>query len=120
VLKGYRSRIGNSYLERARSVFGSWSSDEDKLRAIEYAEKGVDFISQDYVLPRRYNTLLRKNGGHSLEERNGFNRICLKYVFVPHEIKNGKTYLTASEATIGNDIIPTGRDCCFTAKDYKD
>ena len=78
--------------------------------------QGVKLIAQDFVEPAQIPTLLRKKGT-TLEMVEWYNRVCVKYVAQGNP--NGPTVegvsLTATEVTLGPDVIPAGRKCAFTA-----
>ena len=112
VVKTYWSEEGIQQTERNQGVFFSWS--EDKSEAIKKYQSGAKFITQALITPAKIPTLLRSNGGRSLEKVEWYNRICIKYVVNNPNDPNSKTTMTAIEATLGPDFVPAGRSCCFT------
>lgn len=82
----------------------------------EYFHKGYTIIAQDYVEPAKISAYLRKKSTN-LEEVEWYNRICVKYVVGgnPNGQDTPPVYLTATEVTLGPEIIPAGRKCAFTA-----
>ncbi|MGI8419233.1 MAG: hypothetical protein ACR2LN_01160 [Candidatus Levyibacteriota bacterium] len=79
-------------------------------------QQGVKIIAQDFVMPSKIRALLRKKGTN-LEPVEWYNRICVKYVAEgdPNAYAVPSVVLTATEVTLGPDIIPAGRKCAFTA-----
>jgi hypothetical protein len=73
-------------------------------------------IAQDFVEPTRIFAYLRKKGTN-LEPVEWYNRICAKYVVMgdPQADPLPEVALSATEVTLGPDIIPAGRKCAFTA-----
>jgi hypothetical protein len=76
----------------------------------------ASIIAQKYIEPQKISAFLRKKGS-TLEPVSWHNRICVKYVVDGDP--NGKTipevHLTATEVTLGPNVIPAGRKCAFTA-----
>jgi lambda repressor-like predicted transcriptional regulator len=81
-------------------------------------EKAV-LIAQQYIRPAKIKAYLRKKGTN-LEKVNWYNRICAKYVCLsnPNSRKIPDVVLTATEVTLGPNIIPSGRECAFTAAKF--
>jgi len=79
-------------------------------------KQGVKMVVQDFVVPARIPSFLRKKGTN-LELVNWYNRICVKYVVEgrPNDSLIPTVAMTAAEATLGPDIVPAGRKCAFTA-----
>ena len=79
-------------------------------------ENGYTIIAQDFVKPAKIHSYLRKKST-SLEAVEWYNRICVKYIVDGNP--NGKVvpvvHLTATEVTLGPDVVPAGRKCAFTA-----
>lgn len=92
------------------------SSDERWELLKQLLKEGVKIIVQDYVKPKKIKAYLRKKGT-TLEEVNWYNRICVKYVCEgdPNLENSPNVALTAIEVTLGPNIIPSGRECAFTA-----
>lgn len=82
----------------------------------ELLEKGVRIVAQDYIIPAKYHSYLRKKG-ISLEPVDWYNRVCVKYVAKgnPNSSVLPKVTLTAAEVTLGPEVVPAGRKCAFTA-----
>lgn len=79
-------------------------------------QKGYTLISQDYIEPVKIHAFLRKKGT-SLEPVEWYNRVCVKYVCGgdPDGQETPEVHLTATEVTLGPDVVPAGRKCAFTA-----
>jgi hypothetical protein len=79
-------------------------------------KNGVKMVWQDYVEPAKIPAFLRKRGT-SLEKVEWHNRICVKYVVNgdPNAQDAPKVSLTATEVTLGPNIVPAGRACAYTA-----
>jgi hypothetical protein len=107
VLKVYLSPE-RDLLECNRGVFGPWSGQADWQRAVSAFDQGAQFVSQPFIQPAQIQAYLRANGGKTIEEVDWYNRICVKYVVVYDEV-----FLTAAEATLGPNLVPAGRNCCF-------
>jgi hypothetical protein len=92
------------------------SSEERWNFLYECLENRYTIIAQDYVEPAKIHAYLRKKGT-TLESVEWHNRICVKYIVDGNP--NGKVvpdvYITATEVTLGPDIVPAGRKCAFTA-----
>lgn len=86
----------------------------------ELLKRGVKMIAQDYVEPAKIPVFLRKKGT-SLESVKWHNRICAKYVTEgnPNLSKIPKVCLTATEVTLGPEVVPAGRACAYTAAAFK-
>lgn len=82
----------------------------------ELLKQGVRMISQDYVVPKKISSYLRKKGTN-LEYIDWYNRVCVKYVAHgnPNEDVLPTVALTATEVTLGPEVVPAGRKCAFTA-----
>ncbi len=91
-------------------------SDERWELLKELIGRGVKMVWQDYVEPAKITAFLRKRGT-SLEKIEWHNRICVKYVVEgnPNGSENTKVSLTATEVTLGPNIVPAGRACAYTA-----
>ena len=87
-----------------------WTLLEDAL------DQGAVIIAQDYVRPQQINAFLRKKG-INLEPVSWYNRVCVKYVVEgnPNAEDIPSVALTATEVTLGPDVIPAGRKSAFTA-----
>jgi len=77
---------------------------------------GYTMIAQDFVEPALIHAYLRKKGT-SLESVEWYNRICVKYVVDGNSNAEvvPEVNITATEVTLGPDVIPAGRKCAFTA-----
>ena len=86
----------------------------------ELLKQGVKMIAQDYIVPRKISSYLRKKGTN-LEYIDWYNRICVKYVTRgnPNEDILPTVALTATEVTLGPEVVPAGRKCAFTAGVFK-
>ncbi|HSX09943.1 MAG TPA: hypothetical protein VLF93_07340 [Candidatus Saccharimonadales bacterium] len=82
----------------------------------ELFSQGVTLIIQDFVMPTKIHAMLRKKG-FTLEPVDWYNRVCVKYVAEdnPNIDITPSVALTATEVTLGPEIIPAGRNCAFTA-----
>jgi len=82
----------------------------------ELFNQGVKIISQDFIKPAQIPAFLRKKG-LTLEAVEWYNRVCVKYVVEgnPNGDEIPSVSLTATEVTLGPDIVPAGRKCAFTA-----
>jgi hypothetical protein len=92
-------------------------SSDDRWQMLEVAlDKGATIIAQDYVRPQQVDAYLRKKG-INLELVHWYNRVCVKYVCEgDSNVSNiPSVALTATEVTLGPDVIPAGRKCAFTA-----
>lgn len=90
---------------------------EERWQLLEDAlDQGAMLISQEYVRPQQINAFLRKKG-INLEPVCWYNRVCVKYVCEadPNASEIPHVALTATEVTLGPDVIPAGRKCAFTA-----
>lgn len=105
-----------SVLGASRGVFGPWDlTDEGWRLAYSSLDNGSRLIVQDFVRPKRFPLLLRKNRGRDLEQVKWYNKIAAKYVVLPDE----KTVaLTGLEATLGSSEKPAGKGCCITTVDF--
>jgi len=92
------------------------SSDERWQMLEEALGQGATLIAQEYVRPQQINAFLRKKG-INLEPVHWYNRVCVKYVCEgdPNASHVPPVALTATEVTLGPDVIPAGRKCAFTA-----
>ena len=92
------------------------SSDERWQILEESLDQGATLIAQEYVKPKLINAFLRKKA-INLEPVEWYNRVCVKYVAEgnPNDENVPFVALTATEVTLGPDIIPAGRKCAFTA-----
>lgn len=93
------------------------STDERWDLLKECLHKGYTLIAQEYVEPGKISAYLRKRGT-SLEPVSWYNRLCVKYVHSKNtngKIPAKRVHLTASEITLGPDVVPAGRACAFTA-----
>lgn len=92
------------------------STDERWELLQDCLKRGYTLIAQDYVEPGRISAYLRKRGT-SLEPVSWYNRLCVKYVNNgnPNAEVAPNIHLTASEVTLGPDVVPAGRACAFTA-----
>ena len=92
------------------------STDERWELLRECLKKGYTLIAQEYVEPGKISAYLRKRGT-SIEPVSWYNRLCVKYVHSgnPNGEEAPKIHLTASEITLGPDVVPAGRACAFTA-----
>lgn len=92
------------------------SSDErwDLLRS--YMEQGYTLIAQDYVEPALLPAYLRKKYTN-LEPVAWYNRVCVKFVVDgnPDSDIAPSVNVTATEVTLGPEVVPAGRKCAFTA-----
>lgn len=92
------------------------SSDERWELLKTFLDQGYIGIAQDYIEPAKIQAYLRKRGT-TLEPVQWYNRICVKYVVDGDP--NGKDLpnvsLTATEITLGPDVVPAGRQCAYTA-----
>ncbi|CAN5161407.1 hypothetical protein BH11PAT1_BH11PAT1_5770 [soil metagenome] len=81
----------------------------------ECIRKGYTVIAQEFVKPTTIQSYLKKKAG--LELVDWYNRTCVKFVVAGNP--NGKEIpsvnITATEVTLGPDVIPSGRKCSFTA-----
>lgn len=92
-------------------------SSEERWQSLEEAfDEGAIIISQDYIRPLQIDAFLRKKGTN-LEHVSWYNRVCVKYVVEgdPNIVDVPSVALTATEVTLGPDIVPAGRKCAFTA-----
>lgn len=83
----------------------------------EIVEHGsIKVIAQDFLVPDLIEAFLRKRGT-SLEKVSWYHRICVKFVAAgnPNVQQLPEVSLTATEVTLGPDIVPAGRACAFTA-----
>lgn len=82
----------------------------------ELLTEGLTIIAQDFVMPKRIVTYLRKKS-ITLEQVEWYNRVCVKYVADdnPNNEVLPTVSLTAACATLGPNIIPAGRECTFVA-----
>jgi len=92
------------------------SSDERWSSLKDLFNQGVKLISQEFVEPACIPTFLRKKG-ITLEAVEWYNRVCVKYVVDgnPNSKDVPSVSLTATEVTLGPDVVPAGRKCAFTA-----
>ncbi len=117
VVKGSWMEDNVGLLDKARSVYGPWNSDEQWQKAYKQFRDGMQFIRQDFVEPARLSAFLRAKSGKDVERVDWYNRVCLKYVR-DAEMKN--MVMTAVEVTLGPNPKPAGRNCCFTAGTFQD
>lgn len=91
-------------------------SDERWNLLKEVLQKGAKLIEQDFVIPATMPAFLRKKSTN-LEKVTWYNRVCVKYVAEgnPNEEILPSVALTATEVTLGPEVIPAGRMCAFTA-----
>lgn len=84
-------------------------------------KKGARIVSQDYIKPRKIKAYLRKRGTN-LEPVEWYNRVCIKYVCVenPNSQDLPNVAITAAEVTLGPNVIPSSRECAFTAGKFQD
>ncbi len=82
----------------------------------EMVQQDYRIIAQDFVEPKKIFAYLRKKGTN-LEPIEWYNRVCVKYVVMgnPEDNQTPEVALTATEVTLGPDIVPAGRKCTFTA-----
>lgn len=87
-----------------------WQTLEDLLG------EGVKMIAQDFIVPGKFKSYLRKKG-ITLEYVDWYNRVCVKYVVEgnPNDVNLPAVALTATEVTLGPEVVPAGRKCAFTA-----
>ncbi len=73
-------------------------------------------IAQDFIVPGKFKSYLRKKG-ITLEYVDWYNRVCVKYVVEgnPNDVNLPAVALTATEVTLGPEVVPAGRKCAFTA-----
>lgn len=92
------------------------SSDERWDLLKDYMEQGYTLISQDYVEPALLPAYLRKKATN-LEPIAWYNRVCVKYVVDgnPDSKEVPSVNVTATEVTLGPEVVPAGRKCAFTA-----
>jgi hypothetical protein len=112
-------------INRSRGVampegFGEHSSDERWEMLKQIVKEGARVIAQDYVRPAKISAFLRKKATN-LEPVEWHNRVCIKYVVEgdPKSETVPSVALTATEVTLGPDVIPAGRKCAFTAGTYE-
>lgn len=92
-------------------------SSEERWQILEESlNQGATIIAQEYVRPQQISAFLRKKG-INLEPVSWYNRVCAKYVCEadPNAETIPNVSLTATEVTLGPDVIPAGRKCAFTA-----
>lgn len=79
-------------------------------------QDGVKVIAQDFIIPAKISAFLRKKATN-LETVEWYNRVCVKYVCEgnPNASETPNVALTATEVTLGPEVIPAGRKCAFTA-----
>lgn len=92
------------------------SSEERWSLLKSFIKPGYKIISQDFVEPRKLSAYLRKKGV-TLERVDWYNRVCIKFVCTsaPNSELTPDVKLVATEVTLGPNIIPSGRECAFTA-----
>lgn len=121
VIKAYWADENTSLINRSRGVAipqgNIDQSSEERWKTLkELLTQGVRLIEQDFVIPAKISSYLRKKGT-TLESVNWYNRVCIKYVVQgdPNAPTIPSVSLTATEVTLGPNIIPAGRECAFTA-----
>lgn len=118
VAKVYWMQDDRTVLSCSNGVFGPWSEEKDWKVAKNLLGNRARFIAQDFIEPRAFSLPVRRAGGKLLGQINGYNRICAKYVVMDPANLESEVVMTATEATIGKNIKPAGRDCCFTAVNF--
>ncbi len=95
-------------------------SDERWNELEKLLQQGIRIIAQDFVVPGKFASYLRKKA-ISLEYVDWYNRVCVKYVAEgnPNADKLPSVALTATEVTLGPEVVPAGRKCAFTAGIYR-
>lgn len=76
----------------------------------------IKVVAQDFLVPDLIPVFLRKKSTN-LESVDWYHRICVKFVTDgnPNAEVAPSVALTATEVTLGPDIVPAGRACAFTA-----
>ena len=115
-----------SVMDRSNGVAMPYSqtkhNTEERWVALkQLLKEGLKMISQEYVEPAKIHSFLRKKATN-LEAVDWYNRICVKYVCLgnPNSEKMPEVVLTATEVTLGPNIVPAGRECAFTAGEFID
>lgn len=83
----------------------------------EIVEHGtIKVVAQDFLVPDLIPAFLRKKGTN-LEKVDWYHRVCVKFVTNgdPNAEVAPSVSLTATEVTLGPDVVPAGRACAFTA-----
>lgn len=95
-------------------------SDNERWQLLaKLLKQGVKMIEQEYIRPAKIKAFLRKKSTN-LEQVDWYNRICFKYVCQgnPNLEPLPKVILTATEVTLGPKVIPSSRECAFTAAKF--